>query len=1112
ATCKDQVVELVQNLQKVSLQKIIIASRLTAADLLTGKVTAKTFKVEEFDHESDKQCIANYWNLDISNLRHVPSEFLSNPLYLNMLKYIAENETNLEVVNAWNLYETVIKLKMEDYCRRIEPYIPDDNEARSILLKHQELALKVLFGTNEVTKKFEEAQSNRSNFVRLGLIIRYDNENPVFFHQTFVEFFVTKWLIENVDKDDAKYIYELILDTRETHILNIHSETLPLHKALLDKDYNKVLRLCKKNKRCLLEMDGLGRSVLHLAVVFEDPVLFSYYTLNDLIRCMLTEGYDIYTRDKIMKWTWIDYIQRYNRVEKLLETRSFLASQAFMNYCAIHVKSLNDLLERKNFFDCYDAAIYYTSISLIRTLLSWKYGEDRTFLEFHDMCLHSPTSMSRKHLDIKLPDENLNGTHLVCIYGNEEAVKTSIGSGVDFNKMDKFNCTPLHYSVMATQNKQIIGLLIEKYGILNLYADLHKDTTIFHMSIATANVNVTKMLLEGINQRGPNSPSLNAMDILMKSRFDSPYPDSWDPIFSLVFECYRQRSLLDLAVECGSVGVTKTLLEYDPDVRFLARPLNHYVDEPLITAVKSQQMEIIELLLQRGANPNFNNDCPFPILVIAISTGNENIVRMLLNHNADINAIYKSSTPLIHAVTKSTRAIVELLLRNGADVNLVDRSGRTPLMHAIKNKINKDILQLLLNFNADVNFENRDGKTPLYTAIKDKTFEIIESLLQNGASVNDMDTSGWTLLIDAVHREDDDFVQMLLTLHADVNIKGEDGVAPLCVALKTQNADIVQILLEKGADVNCFDRCGVSPLMAAVETGNTGLAKILLENEANVNLKNECGVTALYAAAFKRDVAMIELLVERGADSNIMTMGGDIFRNAKRTGNPEIVAWLLKNRPTTTNNSSESHAVVIIDRVAENWAGINLEDELRTLDPGHCDLVKPHSEIDTEDKLCLNQLNKISGSLLCTAMRKGNHSIITAMLLNRGYAVNKPDRDGFTPLMVAICNGDEQIMGWLLRSGADVNFEANDSGLTALYIAALIGDLRMVNKLLDYGANKNMNTSDDVFESCMKLAQLYSLKPSTYCTFENKNRVEDVIEKEAQKIATKEAKRITIIK
>ncbi|GJQ88686.1 hypothetical protein Trydic_g18299, partial [Trypoxylus dichotomus] len=391
------------------------------------------------------------------------------------------------------------------------------------------------------------------------------------------------------------------------------------------------------------------------------------------------------------------------------------------------------------------------------------------------MCLHSPTCISRKHLDIELPDEQLDGTHLMCIYGNGEAVKTSIGSGVDFNKMDKFNCTPLHYSVMAAQNEEIIGLLIEKYGISNLYADRYGRPTILHMSIATDDVNVTKMLLQGLNRRAPDSPSLDAID------------------------CKLPGSLVDLAIQRGSKSVTETLLEYYSDVGVLARTC---LDQPLRTAITSQQMEIIELLLQHGANPNSNDDWHFcSILELAIETKNENVVRIFLNHKADVNAIYEGSTPLTHAVKVSTRAIVELLLRNGADVNYADGYDMTSLMYAIENERSKDIFQLLLNFNADVNFENKYGETPLGMAIKGNKLEIIEILLQNGGRVDRVDSSGWTLLIHAVQREDDYAVQVLLNLNADVNIKGEDGVTPLCTAVKTRNADIVQILLEKGADV-----------------------------------------------------------------------------------------------------------------------------------------------------------------------------------------------------------------------------------------------------------------------------------------------------------------------
>ncbi|GJQ69162.1 hypothetical protein Trydic_g20229, partial [Trypoxylus dichotomus] len=424
---------------------------------------------------------------------------------------------------------------------------------------------------------------------------------------------------------------------------------------------------------------------------------------------------------------------------------------------------------------------------------------------------------------------------------------------------------------------------------------------------------------------------------------------------------------------------------------------------------------------------------------------------------------------------------------------------------------------------------------------------------------------------------------ILLNLNADVNGKGEDGVTPLSAAVIAQRADIVEILLEKGADVNCFDGRGISPLMAAVETGNTRLAQILLENGANVNLTNECDITSLYAAAFKRDVAMIELLLERGADSNILTTGENIFRNAERTENLEVVVWLLKNRPTTSNDHTESHsAASIIEEITKNWAGVNLEDELRTLEPGSCNWEGPHVETDSEFKLSsairclinepgdgnavdifiynvtnrkiinlirrihsirnyyrsvnsfkilwryhenrlqlfrivvelndskisryifryisLNELSEISGDLLCMAVHKEYSSLID-VLLERGYAVNKPDPDGFTPVMIAVAKRDSVVWD-LLRYNADVNFKANDTGLTALYIAALIGDRYMINKLLEYGANKNINTSEDVFESCKKLLQRYKVDLRAVDIFESRNELKDIIEEEAKGIGT----------
>jgi ankyrin repeat protein len=55
-------------------------------------------------------------------------------------------------------------------------------------------------------------------------------------------------------------------------------------------------------------------------------------------------------------------------------------------------------------------------------------------------------------------------------------------------------------------------------------------------------------------------------------------------------------------------------------------------------------------------------------------------------------------------------------------------------------------------------------------------------------------------------------------------------------------------------------------------------------------------------------------------------------------------------------------------------------------------------------------------------------------LLDDGKNPNARQRDGFTPLMVAVANGDADIAGMLLAKGADPNLRSQ-SGKTALALA-----------------------------------------------------------------------------
>lgn len=125
-------------------------------------------------------------------------------------------------------------------------------------------------------------------------------------------------------------------------------------------------------------------------------------------------------------------------------------------------------------------------------------------------------------------------------------------------------------------------------------------------------------------------------------------------------------------------------------------------------------------------------------LILATLGGNLNIVKMLLNNGADINARnWNGHSSLQYACSKGWHTIVEYLLENNADINIRDKYGDTCL-HRTVVLGRLEILQLLLNHtkNLNVNCQNIVGNTPLFVACEDEQSSCALLLIEHGADVN----------------------------------------------------------------------------------------------------------------------------------------------------------------------------------------------------------------------------------------------------------------------------------------------------------------------------------------------------------------------------------------
>jgi ankyrin repeat protein len=152
------------------------------------------------------------------------------------------------------------------------------------------------------------------------------------------------------------------------------------------------------------------------------------------------------------------------------------------------------------------------------------------------------------------------------------------------------------------------------------------------------------------------------------------------------------------------------------------------------------------VLISRGApvNTRFSYGSS-PLL----ATSQPEIIQALVNRGADVNAADDDGiTALIGAVSRLDGKTTEFLLDKGADTEAQGHYVGTPLMCAIiYNPHFNPTLSLLLAHGANVNVRGGWGSTALITAATARNLPATKFLLSNGADVNAQDKSGRTALM-----------------------------------------------------------------------------------------------------------------------------------------------------------------------------------------------------------------------------------------------------------------------------------------------------------------------------------------------------------------------------
>ena len=172
--------------------------------------------------------------------------------------------------------------------------------------------------------------------------------------------------------------------------------------------------------------------------------------------------------------------------------------------------------------------------------------------------------------------------------------------------------------------------------------------------------------------------------------------------------------LLRFAISVGSLWLVKRVIRHSPDL-IDCEIGNH--ETPLILATWKGHLDIINLLLDCGANVNAATDLHTP-LILSAEGDREDILEHLLKRGADVNgqSVQTHQTALHIAAIFGLTNHAAILLRHKANFHARNHWGGTPLHYAVLQR-NLEIVQLLVDTGSDPTLKNDDGRTPLHFAL-----------------------------------------------------------------------------------------------------------------------------------------------------------------------------------------------------------------------------------------------------------------------------------------------------------------------------------------------------------------------------------------------------------
>lgn len=349
----------------------------------------------------------------------------------------------------------------------------------------------------------------------------------------------------------------------------------------------------------------------------------------------------------------------------------------------------------------------------------------------------------------------------------------------------------------------------------------------------------------------------------------------------------------------------------------------------------------------------------------------------------------------------------------------------------------------------------------------------------------ELDVSLGTLLINAAKVGNLEEVQYLISMGVDVNCEDDSEMSAICEAAKNGHLEVVNELIAAGANINFPNRhIWHKPLLEAAYNGHSDIVRALIRAHVDTNqvqdfedILDGIEANAIEVAAYKGYIDLVEELLQSGIERSnefliYAAAGGQLeliryFLNSQKY-QCDINAQLYGYGETALIMAASARHLDIVNELLDFGADIFLEPEsgctalIVAIDNGYLEIVKAmldKLDIDTQ------------------------RSLINTLGVFEDMDAGDEVEDGKTPLMIAGCNGNAEMVKELLKRGADITLK-NHVGKTALNRTKYLDLKKLINfhseiaclkeKLL--GNREWIHESDDLFAEIIE-----AIKAGNYC-------------------------------